>query len=113
MLSDDRIILREQSSEIWMLGTPWHGEAGFVSPKKTKVRRIFVLEHGDRNEILPLPQPRAVAELFARCFPPFYSQDALAFTLSFLHLMTNRVPCYRFRFVPDGSAVREILDFNG
>ena len=72
-----------------------------------------MLEHGDRNEILPLPQGRAVAELFARFFPPFYDQGLLTFTLSFLHQITNRVPCYRFRFVPDESAVSEILNFNG
>jgi len=72
-----------------------------------------VLEHGDRNKVLPLPQGRAVAELFARCFPPFYDHDPLAFTLSFLHEITNRVPCYQFRFVPDESAVSEILDFHG
>ena len=113
VLSDDRIILREQSNEIWMHGTPWHGEAGFASPEKTKVKKIFVLEHGDRNEVLPLHQGRAVAELFARCFPPFYGHGPLAFTLSFLHQMTNRVPCYRFRFVPDESAVSEILNFRG
>jgi len=113
VLSDDRIILREQGSEIWMHGTPWHGEAGFASPETTKVQKIFVLEHGDRNEILQLPQARAVAELFARCFPPFYDQGLLTFTLSFLHQITNRVPCYRFRFVPDESAVSEILNFNG
>jgi hypothetical protein len=52
-----------------------------------------------------------VAELFARCFPPFYSQGPLAFTLSFLQRITNRVPCYSFRFVPDESAVWEILNF--
>ncbi len=113
VLSDDRIILREQSNEIWMHGTPWHGEAGFASPEKTKVNKIFVLEHGNRNEILPLPQARGVAELFARCFPPFYGRGPLAFTLSFLHQVTNRVPCYRFRFVPDESAVSEILNFDG
>jgi hypothetical protein len=113
VLSDDRIILREQSHEIWMHGTPWHGEGGFASPEKTKVKKIFVLEHGNRNEILPLPQARAVSELFARCFPPFYGHGPLAFTLSFLHQITNRVPCYRFRFVPDESAVSEILNFHG
>ncbi len=113
LLSDDRIILREQGSEIWMHGTPWHGEAGFASPEKTKVQKIFVLEHGDRNEILEVPQARAVAELFARCFPPFYDQGLLTFTLSFLHQITNRVPVYRFRFVPDETAVSEILNFHG
>jgi len=70
-----------------------------------------VLEHGDRNELRRLPQARAVAEMFARCFPPFYSQESLAFTFSFLHQITNRVPCYLFRFVPDESAVGEILNF--
>jgi len=111
VLSDDRIILREESNEIWMHGTPWHGESGFASPEKTQVNKIFVLEHGDRNELRRLPQARAVAEMFARCFPPFYSQESLAFTFSFLHQITNRVPCYLFRFVPDESAVGEILNF--
>jgi hypothetical protein len=94
-----------------MHGTPWHGEAGFASPEKTQLNKIFVLEHGNRNEFLRLPQPRAVAELFARCFQPFFSKDSLTFTLSFLHQITNLVPCYLFRFVPDESAVWEILNF--
>jgi hypothetical protein len=113
VLSDDRIILREQSNEIWMHGTPWHGEAGFASPEKAKVRKIFVLEHGVRNQILPLPKARAVEELFARCFPPFYDHGALTFTLSFLHRITGCVPCYLYRFVPDQGAVSEILNFRG
>ena len=113
VLSDDRIILREQANEIWMHGTPWHGEAGFASPEKTKVEKIFVLDHGERNEILPLPEAQALAELFARCFPPFYLHDPLAITLSFLHRVISRVPCYLYRFVPDESAVSEILSFRG
>jgi hypothetical protein len=113
ILSDDRIILHAHANKICMYGTPWHGEAGFASPEKANIDRIFVLEHGDRNDILPLTQAQAAAELFARCFPPFYSHHALDFTLSFLHHITNLIPCYLYRFVPDGSSVREILDFNG
>jgi hypothetical protein len=113
ILSDDRIILQEQANKISMYGTPWHGEAGFASPEKANINRIFVLEHGDRNDILPLPQVQAVAELFARCFPPFYSHGALDHTLSLLHHVTDLVPCYLYRFVPDGSSVGKILDFNG
>ncbi len=112
VLSDDRIILHKQANEIWMYGTPWHGEAGFASPENAKINRIFVIEHGDKNDILPLSQARAVAELFARCFPPFHSHSPLDSTLSFLHHVTDCVPCYLYRFVPDRSAVEEILDFN-
>lgn len=113
VLSDDRIILDERANEVRMCGTPWHGEAGFASPEKANIKRIFVLEHGDRNDILPLTQAQGVAELFARCFPPFYSYGALDYTLSFLHHITDLVPCYLYRFVPESSSVEKVLDFNG
>jgi hypothetical protein len=111
VLSDDRIILRELANEIWIYGTPWHGEAGFASPEKVRIRQIFILEHGDKNEILPLTGNRAVAELFARCFPPFHGHGPLNFTLSYLHHIADSVPCYLFRFLPNPSAVEKILDF--
>jgi hypothetical protein len=111
VLSDDRIILRELANEIWMHGTPWHGEAGFASPEKIRIRRIFILEHGEKNEILPLSGTRAVAELFARCFPPFHGHGPLNFTLSYLHHVADSVPCYLYRFLPNPSAVEKILDF--
>jgi hypothetical protein len=111
VLSDDRIILREFGNEIWMHGTPWHGEAGFASPGKIRVRRVFILEHGAKNEILPLSGSRAVAELFARCFPPFYGHGPLHFTLSYLHHIAGSVPCYLYRFLPNPSAVEKILEF--
>ena len=111
VLSDDRIILRERANEIWMYGTPWHGEAGFASPEKVRIHRIFILEHGEKNEILPLSGNRAVAELFARCFPPFHSHGPLDFTLSYLHHIADAVPCYLYRFLPNPSAVEKILDF--
>ena len=112
ILSDDRIILRERGHELWMHGTPWHGDAGFAAPESEKINRIFVLEHGDRNEIVPLSQTQAVGELFARAFPPFHGHRPLDSTLAYLHHITESVPCYRFRFVPDGSAVEKILNFS-
>jgi len=113
VLSDDRIILRKHTNEIWMHGTPWHGEAGFASPEKAKISRIFILEHGEKNEILRLSNSQAVAELFVRCFPPFHGRDALDSTVSYLHNITNSIACYRYRFLPDHSAVEEILNFCG
>jgi hypothetical protein len=114
VLSDDRIILRAhgEGKEFWMHGTPWHGEAGYASPRKSKLSRIFLLEHGDKNEIVPLNGSEAVGELFARSFPPFHSRELLDNTLSYLERIASSVPCYRFQFRPDVSAVEKILSFN-
>jgi hypothetical protein len=113
ILSDDRIILRLHQGELWMYGTPWHGEAAFASAAKSKLSRIFVLQHGARNVITPMSRAQAVGELFARCFPPFHSATGLQNTVEFLERVVETVPCYEFQFVPDASAVEVAVSFHG
>ncbi len=112
ILSDDRIILRLDEGELWMYGTPWHGEAAFASPKSVKINRIHILQHGRENKFSRLPQARAVAEVFARCFPPFYSPSGLAGTMDFIKSSLAVVPCYEFNFVPDRSSLSAVLSFH-
>ena len=111
ILSDDRIILRFDRNELWMYGTPWHGEGCFASPIKARVNQIFVLQHGERNEFRELPPSRAVGELFARSFPPFHSAMGLQNTVELLERVVSAVPCYDFQFVPDSSAVDAVFEF--
>jgi hypothetical protein len=112
ILSDDRIILRLHDGELWMYGTPWHGEAAFALPGKSRVRRIFILEHGDHNQITQMTRSQAVGELFARSFPPFHNANALERTVGFLDRILDRVRCYRFQFVPDARAVDAVVEFH-
>lgn len=111
ILSDDRLILRQHGSELWMYGTPWHGEAAFASPSRAKLESIFILQHGIENRFVALPQGRAIAETFARCFVPFYSKTAVHGIVDFLSQILTFVPCYEFHFVPDVSAVEAVLEF--
>lgn len=112
ILSDDRIILRLQEDELWMYGTPWHGEAAFAAPGKAKLNRIFILQQGRKNQIKPLSKAHAAGEVFARCFPPFHSPQGIAGTLEFITRALEVVPCYEFQFVPDRSAVDAVLEFH-
>ena len=112
ILSDDRIILRLREGELWMYGTPWHGEAAFASAAKAKLNRIFILQHGARNEITLMSRAQAVGELFARCFPPFHSSQGLQNTIEFLERVAEAVPCYEFQFVPAASAVEVAARFH-
>lgn len=110
ILSDDRLILRIKSGELWMYGTPWHGEGQFASPGKAKLNRILILQHGERNELIEMSRSRAAAELFARCFPPFHSPEGLQNVMDFLNTVVDLVPCYEFRFVPDATAIEAVIE---
>jgi len=120
ILSDDRIIVREDKREdaagrdatqIFMYGTPWHGEAHFALPQRAPLQRIFVLEHGHGNVLTRLTRSQMVAELFARSFVPFHRHEYVDNALSFLERVADSVPCYRYSFEPDEHAVERILNF--
>jgi hypothetical protein len=108
ILSDDRIILRKLDGRIWMYGTPWHGEGGMASPNKVLLTRVYFLEKGDRNELLPKKNVEAALGLSACSFPPFYSREALDFTLDFAGEVAKKIPCYQLRVVPDEKVVEFI-----
>jgi hypothetical protein len=116
ILSDDRIIVREDkahedATQIFMYGTPWHGEAHFALPQRAPLQRIFVLEHGHGNLLTRLTRSQMVAELFARSFVPFHSHQYVDSALSFLERVADTVPCYRYCFEPDQRAVERVLNF--
>jgi len=108
LLSDDRIILRKHNGEIWMYGTPWHGDAGIASPGRARVTSLFVLEQSPENKIVGLKPSQAVAELFARSFAPHYIGEGLQLTLGFLEEVAQQIPCSSFQFLPHSSAVEAI-----
>jgi hypothetical protein len=111
ILSDDRIIVRESENQIFMYGTPWHGEAHFAMPGRAPLGRIFVLEHGQGNVLTRLTGSQMVAELFARAFVPFHRHEYVDHALSFLERVADTIPCYRYSFEPDQRAVERILNF--
>jgi len=108
LLSDDRIILRLQNGMYRMYGTPWHGDAGVSSPGSAPLSAIFFLEQAPSHQILPISQPQAAAELFARAFLPHYVKSGIEFTLHFLDQLTRSIPCSIFRFAPTDDAVEAI-----
>jgi len=119
VLSDDRIIVRRdiaadnrrKTCSMRMYGTPWHGEAAYASPGSAPLERIFILQHGKGNVVTRLSPSQAVAELFARSFVPFHRHEYVESALEFLQEVVDTVPCYRYAFEPNESAVERIREF--
>lgn len=107
VLNDDRIIVREKEGELWMYGTPWHGDFNEVSPNGLPIRKIFFLRHDEKNSVVRKNGAEAVSMLLTRSFPPLWDQKGMDYTLSLLDRMANKLPCYELHFMPD----KRIIDF--
>lgn len=105
VLSDDRIILRREHDEIWMYGTPWHGDEPLAASARARVTRGFFLNHGTRNVVTSMTPSRVTGNLMVRCFPPFHSRKGLDFTLSLLHDISALVPFADLHLVPTAAAI--------
>ena len=105
ILSDDRIVLRKMNGGFWMYGTPWHGEGRFFSTSRARLSRIYFLEKGKKNEVIPYRTAEAIGRLTACSFLPFYNPEALDFTMAFFEEMVKSVPTGELRFLPEKSVV--------
>lgn len=109
ILSDDRIIVRRSGEDFRIYGTPWHGEAQFVSPRAVKLKKIFFLRHAGQNEIHSLHGIEAVQQLLTCSFPPFWDAKGMEFSLELFSELSAAVPCYQLDFKPDRSVIDYIL----
>jgi len=107
VLNDDRIIVREKAGELWMYGTPWHGEFKEVSSEGLPIRKIFFLRHGKKNSVTSKERAGAVSMILTRCFPPLWDKQGMDYTLGLCHRIVSKIPCYELSFVPG----RQILNF--
>jgi hypothetical protein len=111
ILSDDRVVVRKVRGRWCVFGTPWHGEAAYDSPRHAPIAAVLFLEHGTVSRLTPLPPSLAAAQLLARSFTPPWDGGTLAAALATGDAAATAVPCYRFRFRPDGSAVDAVRPF--
>jgi hypothetical protein len=108
VLNDDRIIVREKVGELWMYGTPWHGDFREVSSKGLPIRKLFFLQHGNQNSVILREGGEAVSMLLTRCFPPLWDKKGMDYTIGLCHLIANTIPCYELNFIPDGRIINFI-----
>jgi hypothetical protein len=105
ILSDDRIILRKKNGAFWMYGTPWHGEARFVSSRNTQLKHSFFLRHDQSNAVRQLNRADRVVEFLKASFPPFWDSPGVEFAMAFLSDLTENVSCQELSFKPDASVI--------
>jgi hypothetical protein len=113
VLSDDRIIVRKKGRWFWMYGTPWHGEASFVSPKGVRLERVLFLRHGQENSIKEIKGIDPVSRLITCSFLPHWDPQGMAFSMDFFTDLAAHTPCCEFTFKPDKTAIELVKEIIG
>ncbi len=109
LLSDERIIVRQEVDGLWMYGTPWHSDGFIANQGRAPLERVYFLRHGPHNQARALPVTSAVARLFACGFTPFHDPEGLDYSLGLLTEIARHCRCEELSFVPDRSAVEFVM----
>lgn len=107
IVHDDRLIIRKTESGYMMFNTPVYNNE---EPQKSILNKIFIIEHGLENAIVPVKEAIAVSLVMANCIQHNWGHDIIDRLLGSISGMCARVPVVKLSFMPDKSVIDHILE---
>ncbi len=105
LLSDERLIIRTDRPTPTVFGTPWHGDALFVSPRSGPLAGILFLQQASAHAIVPLPASLAVARLLSCAFVPFHDAAAVSQSIAAIERAASAAACAELQFAKSADVV--------
>lgn len=103
---DERPAVRRLGDGSFRLcGTPWRSSGRYAKNISAPLRRVFFLEHGPANEIVPLRPSQALLELRKVAVIAWQHPALFDPALGTAGALVESVPCAILRFLPDQSAI--------
>jgi hypothetical protein len=106
VLSDDRIVLRPDGSEIRIFGTPWHGDGELSSTRSARLRAIHAIRPAPEVLAEPLCGAAAARAVLENAFLPAHDPIGADTALDFVASLVKKVPVIRLGFPKDERVVR-------
>lgn len=107
VIHDDRLILRKTDSGYIMYNTPVYNND---EPQESPLNRIFIIDHGKANKIVPVKGASAISLVIANCIQHNWGPEIIAKLLGAVSIMCETIPVARLFFVPDQSVTDLIPD---
>jgi hypothetical protein len=106
VIHDDRLITRNKKEGFVMYNTPVYNDE---SPRSSPVDKIFIIDHGTTNKLVPLQNSEALSLVMANCIQHLWDPSIIVSLTETLHQLTSQKSVYRLYFSPDKSVVPFIL----
>lgn len=107
VVHDDRLILRNRGTGYQMYNTPVYNND---EPHYSPLSKIFIIEHGVENKLVPVKGAIAVSLVMANCIQHNWGPDIIARLLGSVSIMCNTIPVMKLSFLPDKSVIDLILE---
>ncbi len=107
VIHDDRLIIRKEGRGYMMYNTPVYNND---EPHESWLDRIYIIEHGEKNELMMLKEAESVSSIMTNCIQHNWNTDIIARLLDSVSRLSVAVPVARFYFRPDKSAIDHILE---
>ena len=105
ILSDEIVIIRREGDSFFLHGSPWPGDTMIVSQESAPLKELFFIRHASQNGLSRLSPKDFPEVLFPQLFLPHWDEKRIRKTLAFCEELFSRIPCYRFGFVKEQSAI--------
>ncbi len=107
IVHDDRLIIRKSEHGYSMYNTPVYRNE---EPRESLVERIFLIEHGTKNEMIPVKSSAAISLLIANCIQHNWDRKIIEGLLDSVLQVCSDIPVYQLRFRPDSSIIEFLLE---
>lgn len=107
VIHDDRLILRKTGTGYFMYNTPVYKND---EPLNSQLNKIFLIEHGSKNELIPVRGAESVSKVMANCIQHNWDPGIIARLLGSVSIMCGTIPTVRLLFKPDRSVIDHILE---
>jgi hypothetical protein len=108
VIHDDRLIIRSNGNGYKMFNTPVYNND---TPCESPLNKIFLIEHGTNNEIVPVKGAAGVSMIMANCIQHNWDPKIVARLLGSVSIMCTSIPAARLFFKPDRSVIDHILEY--
>jgi hypothetical protein len=110
VIHDDRLIIRKSGTGYLMYNTPVYNND---QPLSSSLERIFIIEHGRENKMIPLREASAISQVMANCIQHSWGQAIISNLLESVSELCRLLPTTRLFFKPERSIIDYIQKKDG
>lgn len=111
VIGNDRVIIHQRNNKLYCSGSPYERCVDWIDTMCYEVGAVFLINHGNCNEIVASNIHKLFIDLMHQCIPPIWIKYGIQLNSKIVAYMIARYPVYNFYFRPNVDSVDYCLEY--